>query len=70
MWSKHRLKVPICSIGKGGKTRERDLLSMQVRGYCRCLYKCCEIFSHNCQKFREEQQLLVERGNILNPSST
>jgi predicted component of type VI protein secretion system len=22
MWSKHRRKVPICSIGKGGKTRE------------------------------------------------
>ncbi len=24
MWSKHRRKVPICSIGKGGKTRERN----------------------------------------------
>jgi hypothetical protein len=22
MWPKHRRKVPICSIGKGGKTRE------------------------------------------------
>jgi hypothetical protein len=22
MWSKHRRKVPLCSIGKGGKTRE------------------------------------------------
>jgi hypothetical protein len=28
MWPKHRRKVPICSIGKGGKTREGNRASI------------------------------------------
>jgi hypothetical protein len=33
MWSKHRRKVPISSIGKGGKTREgnRALIVLRPR---------------------------------------